>query len=299
MRSKTLSDYIKMMEMRDVPHILCGIHREEKEIQEDRRFDLESSDHFPLMTPSVKDLPSAQGYQYRSHGLWVAPNLDHIMYRSSGETKNFPIHEFNKVNEYAIDRGNKFMDEVKTATKSLAPDYSMYDMSHKKIIHRYRGDSMGNINHKLTTNSYLNPDDRKNIVSLDEALHVHSTPHDFVVFSGIDPEHAKNIISNDRVQHPAYLSTSLAPHVAASFAKFKPDEKSNGIEGHILKIHVPKGHPGAFVGHMDATLGEHELILPRGTILNIHRDKTLYAPIPHSDGKSLFTIHHATIETKK
>jgi hypothetical protein len=305
MRSKTLSDYLKA---KDRPVILCGIQRakdKEEELQESKGFDLESSEHFPLMTPRLKDLPFNEGYTYRSHGLWIAPNLEHIMYRSSGEKKIFPVEQYHKVNAYAVERAHKFVTEVQAASKGLGKEYGMYESPHIKAINAYTLDSMGGVNEKLTKGSRLTPEHRKGMMTLDEATYAHTTPHALTLWTGISPEHADKVMTHDQVHHPAYLSTSLSPHVAAAFASFKKDEKNDGIAGHMLKILVPHGHPGAFIGHVSmiknekGEMGEHEFILPRGTVLNIHRDKTLYAPIPHSDGKSFFTIHHATIEPSK
>ena len=295
MRSKTLTDYLNRKEL---PRIFCGVERPEKEELEES-FDLSKSEHFPLMLPHKEDFPIKDGYQYRSHGVWLAHDLSHILYKSAKKEVRMRPEEFEKMNALAIDAGTSFDKDVKDAEKKLAPEYSMYDASHKNIIKAYQGDSLGNINQRLTRGDYLPKDHREKVDKLDEAVHLHQTPHSFAVYSGIDPEHAAKVILHDQVHHPAFLSTSLSPHVAAGFAKFKTDEKNpRGIEGHMLKIVVPAHHAGAFVGHIN-NMGEHELILPRNTVLNIHRDKTVYAPIPHSDGKSFFTIHHATIEKKK
>jgi hypothetical protein len=271
MRSKTLTDYLKV---RSRPTILCGIERaKEEELQEAKKFDLTASEHFPLMAKSVTDLPSAEGYTYRSHGLWVAPGLDHIMYRSSGEKKVFPVEQYHKVNAYALERTHKFIGEVQAVSKDLGKEYNMYETRHISAINSYTKDSMGGINDRLTKGSRLNEEHRKNIMTLDEATHAHTTPHALTVWSGISPEHADKVVQNDQVHHPAYLSTSISPHVAAAFTRFKSDEKGDGIEGHMLKIMVPHGHPGAFIGHVslvknkDGEMGEHEFILPRGTVL--------------------------------
>lgn len=300
MRSKTLTDYLKQ---RSRPDILCGIQRKEPEdLKEAKGFDLEASEHFPFMG-KMDDMPTKEGYTYRSHGLWIAPKLDHIMYRSAGEKKLFPVEQYHKVNAYALDRSQKFVTEVQAVSKGLGKEYGMYESPHIKAINSYTKDSLGGVNEKLTKGSRLTPEHRKGMMTLDEATYAHTTPHALALWSGISPEHADKVMTNDQVHHPAYLSTSLSPHVAAAFTRFKADEKGGGgIEGHMLKILVPHGHPGAFIGHVSMVhnekgeMGEHEFILPRGTVLNIHHDKRVYAPMPHSDGKSFFTIHHATIE---
>lgn len=298
MRSKTLTDYLNRQKL---PQILCGIERKTKE-QLQEAIDLSTTDHFPLMLPKKDDFPTSKGYTYRSHGVWISKDLSHIMYKSAKKEVKMRPEEFERMNALAQETGNAFHDEVSKIQKKLAPEYGMYDKSHINIIHAYQGDSMGNINKKLTQGK-VRTEDRERMVSLDEAVHLHQTPDSMVVYSGISSEHAHKVILHDKVHHPAYLSTSLSPHVAAAFASFKSDEDQTGagrggrIQGHMLKIVVPKHHHGAFVGHLNE-MNEAELILPRDTVLNIHRDKTLYAPIPHSDGTSFYTIHHATIEKK-
>jgi hypothetical protein len=88
---------------------------------------------------------------------------------------------------------------------------------------------------------------------MDDILDRHRTPHKLTLFSGTphDPREAMN--KEKIVNHPAYLSTSLSKKIAKDFS------------GHVLKIHVPKGHPGAYVDHHSYNGSEKEFILPRDT----------------------------------
>jgi len=97
---------------------------------------------------------------------------------------------------------------------------------------------------------------------IDSALAKHKTPHPLTVFSGMrsDPRERKD--EKGIVYHPAYLSTSVNKSIAKDFGRHD-DDHGNQIS-HILRIRVPKGHPGAYVDHFSQSAGEHEFLLPRG-----------------------------------
>ena len=111
---------------------------------------------------------------------------------------------------------------------------------------------------------------------MDKAVKTHTAPEDFHVYSGLrkSPEH--NLPKDGNVHMPAYTSTSLDKRTARHFAR--ADDNSTHWDGsksftppkHILKIHVPKGHHGAYVDHHSENPGEQEYILPRDTKLHIH-----------------------------
>jgi hypothetical protein len=126
----------------------------------------------------------------------------------------------------------------------------------------------------------------KEITSIDKSLRKNKTPDDMVVYSGISASHGSKIKNNLVLHHPSYLSTSLSPLVAKSFA-------GGNDSTDILKIHVPKGHSGAYVGEISHHRAEREFVLPRGLTLRIHPDKQQTMIMP---GDRDYTVHHATIE---
>ena len=129
--------------------------------------------------------------------------------------------------------------------------------------------------------------------NLDGALHKHRTPHKLTVYSGtqIDPRDMKD--EKNMVHHPAYLSTSLNKHSASFFAPLKSlDADGEKYTRHIMKIHVPKGHPGAYVDHISMNQGEREFILPRGTNLKYKGTQSLKDPNGYENEKYYIHEHH-------
>lgn len=64
---------------------------------------------------------------------------------------------------------------------------------------------------------------------------------------------------------------------ASTFAEMDPKSEHTGLRGpypvrHILKIHVPKGHPGAYVAPHSQHPHEREFTLPPGTKMHIHHE---------------------------
>lgn len=125
---------------------------------------------------------------------------------------------------------------------------------------------------------------------LDAAIQRHKTPHKLSLWAGTkyDP---RKVAKDKIVHHPGYLSTSLDPDTARSFAKtFWKNKKDSTYEKHVLKFKIPKGHIGAFVDHISKNEGEHEFILPCG--LNLRHKYTLKNVL--SDGDTI-NEHHMEI----
>lgn len=132
--------------------------------------------------------------------------------------------------------------------------------------------------------------------SLDNIMDSHKLPRNLTVYSGtgFDPdEFAKN--HPDREIHlPAYTSTAIDPQWGAEFSKpiahittdgkTIPSDDAHDLgkhsikqtNSHILKIKLPEGHPGYYVGSKGSLANEKELLLPRGMILRIPKKPTIY-----------------------
>lgn len=73
-----------------------------------------------------------------------------------------------------------------------------------------------------------------------------------------------------------YLSTSLDPHVAEQFG-------NEGWTRHMMKIHVPKGHPVSYTAPISENPKQREVLLPRNTLfkhtgkVDTHVYKTPYS----------------------
>jgi len=106
---------------------------------------------------------------------------------------------------------------------------------------------------------------------IDSALKNYGAPKKLTVYAGIKYDPRTKMDSNRIVHHPAYLSTSLTKNIAKGFGWNKSESDNKQETYHVLKIKVPKGHPGAYVEHFTKNPGEHEFILPRGMKLrHIH-----------------------------
>jgi len=157
----------------------------------------------------------------------------------------------------------------------------------------------------------INPTDyvKKHSVDLQKTLLTQKTPHDLHVWSGtlVDPRQIKD--KNDIVHHPAFLSTSLREGTAVHFAKKrgKTYGAKNGDlihSNHILKIHIPKDHPGLYMGNHDENgFGkyEKEFILPAGTNLKHTKTETFnHEDMERNDfTRHVFHVHHMEVMPHK
>jgi hypothetical protein len=174
--------------------------------------------------------------------------------------------------------------------KILKKHYYYTEKNHKEAIRDYQRSFISkNINHALWE-KHKNPNLKytynETTKKLDSAIHEFKTPHKLAVYSGTvhDPRELKN--SEGIVHHPAYLSTSIKKDVAEGFSDDHKNEEKG--EAHILKIHVPKGHPGVYVPATESGLNyEREFILPRGT--NLKHIKTTKEDIGNNSKR--FTHH--------
>lgn len=116
---------------------------------------------------------------------------------------------------------------------------------------------------------------RHHLKPLDEALHSYKTPTDFHTFTGLfhSPHENYGPLKSGlhTYHHPAYLSTSLKYEMAHSLGVFQR-HGSFDREKHVLVIHVPQGHPGAYIESISKHPKEREFLLPRSTKLRIHSE---------------------------
>ena len=188
----------------------------------------------------------------------------------------------------------------------MFPHYQNYDdVEHKLHLRDYQTDSsdLNNYHWEKHKNSphyqswaqNIKDDKEYQTAKLDAALSHHKTPHKLAVYSGTANDPRRHMNEEGIVHHPAYLSTSLDPAIARGFASSNREYRleENELHTHLLKIHVPKGHPGAYVAHIK-NHGEKEFILPRGTKLkHIKTDTEQYSP--GSTKKFFKHVHHMKV----
>lgn len=178
-----------------------------------------------------------------------------------------------------------------------------YDEHDKKGIYHYTDKGSWEVNHHLWNNrahnGKLTPDYhlRKTMQLLDKTLHKHTTPEAFTTYTGLISHPEEYLKAGEHLKetgttyhHPAYLSSSLNPKMAAGFARSHITTNLDGTlttHKHILQIHIPKNIHGVYVDHVSANSGEAEFILPKNKKIRVfpqehiivhHHPETQYDP---------------------
>jgi hypothetical protein len=128
------------------------------------------------------------------------------------------------------------------------------------------------------------PDDIEpfHVPTFDSIISDNRLPNNTTVYSGI------HFNPNDHMGQiafvPSYMSASLSPHVAKDFGTFY-ENNGNSVR-HILRLHLPNGHPGYYVDPMSACAGQCEIILPRGMKIKLSDHPT---HIIHNTKKSMLS----------
>ena len=125
----------------------------------------------------------------------------------------------------------------------------------------------------IRTNS--NKDSKIDIRDLDRLINHHSLPEEMTVYSGI---HFHPLEHRGKIARlPAYLSTSLSPHVSKDFglpSDYFDNEGDKQFVKNILRIHLPKGFPHLFTDPASNFYGQGELILPRNMKMQLGQQPT-------------------------
>ncbi len=190
-----------------------------------------------------------------------------------------------ELKEEKSDDNDQEAARIEKLHKSLVPHYDTDNEADNGRIRHYT-DYSRNLNdylHRKFHGGETNIHSEARAVGLQNALMKHRTPHELTVYSGLhySPEeffhsHGQRKGEHNEFVHPSFLSTSLSKHQASKFTENDPDSvhgKSNrlGESLHMLKIHVPKNHPGSYVAHISEVPREKEFILPHHTHLRVHR----------------------------
>ncbi len=219
------------------------------------------------------------------------PILNTVFGKHSQKRSKVVKEDSGEHNKYGL------IDDPDTTTDNDLKDHYNFPDGDHGIIHRYTIDShpINNHSHALSTGA-IKTGDRvaldSSIDKMDSALAKHRTPRDLVTYSGVkeSPEHTIKKYGN-RVKTSRFTSSSLDKRIAYAFAE---DDISSQIKNnsgyrvrHMLKIHIPKGTPGAYVNHISEHRGEREFILPRNTNMHIHHEPE----IDHENGLAIWHAH--------
>jgi hypothetical protein len=188
---------------------------------------------------------------------------------------------------------------------TLANHYGSRKADLHPEIRRYTEDS-SHLNSNLW-NSFMKGQDPERYINdhdtheLDDALNSNKLPDRLTVYSGVkmNPGLYAGRNSYNRIYLPGYTSTSIDPGVAYNFSQgIRRGTESDAQYGdgssdrHILRIHLPKDHPGEYVGSRSHFDSESEFLLPRQTSLQLMPDPTVtkYSN-PYRGRLSTFHIH--------
>jgi len=210
------------------------------------------------------------------------------------------------------------IEHIDNLHHSLSKHYSKFDENHIKTIHKYSGGAGGGSHNDPNGSEVMNKHLHQNRGKIentphhdlqkrmDRVVNRHETPHDMHVYTGIHHDHdlrkiaaSHNSTDHIKIHNHAFTSTSIDKHVAKSFAS-----RNGHGESHTIKIHVPKGHKGAYIAHHSGQSasedehgpgGEKEFVLPRNTKLHIHPKPTVEKGRTESGREIHHHIWHAKI----
>jgi hypothetical protein len=147
---------------------------------------------------------------------------------------------------------NSLDNEQSNVLKAYTRNYASQVNSH--LWNRYQG------------NGHIEDDKEhaNNIKTLDSFVNRKRTPKDITVYSSTR-HNPKNIEDKDGiVNHPAYFSGSISPHVALRRASFNNKSHVDG-ERHVIRIVFPKDWKGGgYVGNHSNSRDELEYLAKRG-----------------------------------
>jgi hypothetical protein len=229
--------------------------------------------------------------------------INYPSWHSQQETLNkFPAYvEAEKKYGQHFEEGHELSNNLEAALKDHHDPEKI--KKHGKIIKEYTRNSM--IPNSALWSTHKEPKTKPDFKStfderikpLDKAIKAHKIPHDIHVYSSTahDPRILKN--SEGIVHHPAYLSTSLDPHVAVMRETNNvetKDTKGPRSDTHVLHIKNLAGRHGVVIGDNEKLTdypNESEVVLNRG--LKMHHDKT--DTFKHPTKNLYLHIHHMSI----
>lgn len=210
-----------------------------------------------------------------NHNTLYDPEKDN---KGLGEEHNYPIHH---VPDYHGTGGviPNFTNEQAKNARLLSQSTKSNDDYHR-IITPYTSNSyklnqtlfehhIKGTQHPRILKSNSEEDSDIDTEMMDHLIRTHKLPKEMTVYSGLHTH--PNEYRGRIYVHPAYMSTSLSPHVAKDFGKDMYMGHSDGKEykesriRNILRLHLPKGQEHLFTDNGSVFPGQGELILPRGT----------------------------------
>lgn len=237
----------------------------------------------------VEYLTDKQGEEYSDKQIPVFPNYIH------------GVHAHDKLQEASLDdyvEKHKELDDVEDLHDILVKNHR--DLPYHPNVEQVRKytEQSSTINRGLLNAHKKGVEPSKQVAKKSEAISKAITtrpaPHDMHVYSAIGFNPAKHMNSDRRMHSPAFISSTLHPHIADNFHTNGMGDMARSGVGHILKIKIPKGsRHGAYIDHVSANDEEKEFLINKGKTLKINP-----RPIKlHDDeGNHTHSIWHATLE---
>lgn len=228
-------------------------------------------------------------------------------------SKGFPSNT-NRIDGYTPWKTQSYSDpgreehiakNVKPLHDALSKHYKDYAPHHLGAIENYTGGSADlnrNLINRHVNNTPVSEEHHDTINKLDDAFKHHTTPHDIVTYSGTShsPEHYPiNAETGKRHMHfPAYTSSSIDANVSRGFSSkdFKLPADAQHKENHVIKFHIPAGHPAMYLENHTAVTGEKELLLHRGMKAHIEPHPETVTHTGHYGDTTTTHIWHAHVQ---
>lgn len=174
-------------------------------------------------------------------------------------------------------------------------------------IYQYTSDSSG-LNRYLVQEyaAGREPEDKgaygHNIPNLDYALSEKELPAPLTVYSGIKFNAGLRAARNsyNRIVMPGYLSSSIDIDQAHPFSRSvmrgteaeKAGYTRGAVDRHYLRIHLPQGFGGYYIGHKSVHDHEREFLIPRMTTLQIMPNPKIIRARRAMEGPLSSAYHH-------
>lgn len=244
------------------------------------------------MARRVEELPSISRIANHVDNFYKMDNLGHI---------NDYDFDHNSDSMYHYDQHEQALEDHYHKTSGLPEDIFKYSEG-SWVLNDHLWDSYKN---KTEPKSRMGGIDIK---GLDDALSETQLHKPLYVYSGVkrNPGLLAAMHPKRRIFLPAYTSTSIQPRTALSFAgSIKrgtegEESWSNEQEGerHILRIHVPSGNNGYYLGTKSNFDNEKEFLLPRDTTIHVEENPQTFVHKNPSGGplsKRLVSVWNARV----
>ena len=253
---KSFKSYLKIQQQ-SVPWVIPNLyiqHGSHAFTEEDKK-ETENVEGIPASSVQVQEERKTQVYSHAhhyyaiNHNSHLGPHLDDVSQHLHG-----------------LQNQKESLDDMPSHEKEAVREYTV----------RSKDLNMALINHNGNVKKAQKDNPNINIEHLDSIVNKHSLPK-MVLHSGVGFHPLKKTAqSNGVFKSSAFISASTDSGTANFFAKSQWNEKRDDFDKHVLRIHVPEGHKGLYIGngHEDSPLtsmSEYETILPRDTHFKMTR----------------------------